>query len=420
VPDVRCFHPHAEAQVAFDNPGHVPATPVRTLAADLDYMLAVLGTSNDVILVRRPPTAEHIAALAAIGLPTPEPVLAPIDGRVLPRKHALRERLDLRPRPWAWTPDTCAFFQPFRHGQPVATWAPGTRGRWSKAWAAKQLAAVYATLDAPSHDKLCEAVDIPVVATDAAAARAAITALSPAAPTAVVKAPFATAGRGALRFSTRSPELSPSEQGWLKRAVTENAVVVAPWRDRIADLSVQLDIDPDPTIDPVLGVTGLLCDSHGRYRGNLVNAPDDAHGCHHLLLEVARRIAAIVRVHGHLGPAGIDAMVFVDASGQIRLQPVLEINPRHTMGHLALGLRRFLAPSSVGRLVVLGPRDRICMSLVDVVAALSAALPPVRDDAGAIAQAAVPLNDPATATAHLALFLAAPDQDAIDAALTAV
>jgi hypothetical protein len=51
---------------------------------------------------------------------------------------------------------------------------------------------------------------------------------------------------------------------------------------------------------------------------------------------------------GHLGPVGIDAFVYRDAVGVHRLKPVVEINPRYTMGRVLLSLMRWVAPGSHG------------------------------------------------------------------------
>jgi hypothetical protein len=45
---------------------------------------------------------------------------------------------------------------------------------------------------------------------------------------------------------------------------------------------------------------------------------------------------------GHLGPAGIDALVYQEAEGSYRLKPIVEVNPRYTMGHVALRIARAL------------------------------------------------------------------------------
>ena len=47
---------------------------------------------------------------------------------------------------------------------------------------------------------------------------------------------------------------------------------------------------------------------------------------------------------GFEGPFGVDAMVYRDADGDLKIKPIVELNPRMTMGHVALALERKLAP----------------------------------------------------------------------------
>jgi len=51
---------------------------------------------------------------------------------------------------------------------------------------------------------------------------------------------------------------------------------------------------------------------------------------------------------GHRGPVGIDAFVYRTAEGGRRLKPIVEINPRYTMGRLTLELMKQVCPGSRG------------------------------------------------------------------------
>ena len=48
---------------------------------------------------------------------------------------------------------------------------------------------------------------------------------------------------------------------------------------------------------------------------------------------------------GFTGPFGIDAFIYKLADGSLAARPICEINPRQTMGRVALELARFVAPS---------------------------------------------------------------------------
>ena len=49
---------------------------------------------------------------------------------------------------------------------------------------------------------------------------------------------------------------------------------------------------------------------------------------------------ALLREHDFIGPIGVDSFFYRDLSGSVRWKPVVEINPRYTMGRVALEVSR--------------------------------------------------------------------------------
>ena len=131
----------------------------------------------------------------------------------------------------------------------------------------------------------------------------------------------------------------------------------------MADLSVQIFVNDDGGVR-VAGVTRFEADARGQYQGTWVGRPlhglDDpvrrfligpgggwrafAH-----LEAVGRYVGDALYGLGHRGPAGVDALVYLDAVGAFRLKPIVEVNPRYTMGHLALRLGKRLGNQRAGR-----------------------------------------------------------------------
>ncbi|HBR95606.1 MAG TPA: hypothetical protein DEA90_15705 [Opitutae bacterium] len=109
------------------------------------------------------------------------------------------------------------------------------------------------------------------------------------------------------------------------------------------------------------------------------------------------------------GPIGIDALLFRDHSGQLQIKSVVEINPRFTMGRVALELESHNAPCSVGYFQIMtrsqlrktGSRD------FKQWAAQLTSTHPVQVSAGPQAQirsGSFPLNDPTSAQQFLAVY----------------
>ena len=158
------------------------------------------------------------------------------------------------------------------------------------------------------------------------------------------------AGQNMIRLW--EPELLESQRRWMAEATRNGRqLVVEPWLERVVDFSIQLEMEPVGL--KLCGFTGLINDHRGQFQANYA----EAHCARRLPAKVtelfrgpgnvASRLPAFydevmamldgeLQRAGHRGPAGIDAFVFRTAEGGVRLKPVVEINPRYTMGRLTL------------------------------------------------------------------------------------
>ena len=60
---------------------------------------------------------------------------------------------------------------------------------------------------------------------------------------------------------------------------------------------------------------------------------------------MATALGVRLRECGYQGPAGIDALIWREpSSGRLYLKPVVELNPRWTMGRVALELEKHIVP----------------------------------------------------------------------------
>lgn len=161
----------------------------------------------------------------------------------------------------------------------------------------------------------------------------------------VLKALFGMSGRE--RHLGRGPELTEQTANWARRRIgRDGAVIWEPWVEQIAEAGLQFEI-PRTGEPQFLGVTPLLTDDLGNYRGNRLAVDDEGQWSD--AIEIAHRAAVrLQQRHHYFGPLGIDAMHYRDNSGTHRTRPLQDINARHTMGRLALGFRRYLQKDEAG------------------------------------------------------------------------
>lgn len=149
----------------------------------------------------------------------------------------------------------------------------------------------------------------------------------------VLKAPLSAAGRGRVFGEGRRPD-ARTEKHAARLLDDHDSFLFEPWMERIADFSAAARVTDD-------GVGAIRCHrqvvtAHGAWRGSALEpiGPDAP--------EVARAAAAAGAAlfdAGYRGPYGVDAFRYRDAAGREALAPLVEINARHTFGHVAWRLR---------------------------------------------------------------------------------
>ena len=429
--DVFVFNPFAEAYIAHGK-AYTPVKSQAMLAEDLANLPQFLCQPGDVVLLTKRPTAGFLNYLQQAGFELPEFVelkAGSIDaaGRLCSRKCGSF-------RPWAWGPDAVKLFQPLfaRRGDETAKsfFNDGIAQLYSKAWSADFLGKVLAQSQRAREMEhcLCDQQDVGVEVDTLEGALAAIAAIrSRGHHRVVIKAVFGLAGQNAIRLW--EPEILPVQRQWLVHALESGQkLVVEPWLDRALDFSVQLQRTVRGL--ELIGYTGLINDRKGQFLANWAEA--DYHRCLpvkvailfsgradiserllRLYVEIFSLLEAELEHVGFLGPIGIDALVYRTPQGNCRLKPVVEINPRYTMGRLTLELMKHTCPGSCGlfRLVTLARvRKEGFPDLSSYATSLGRRFPlRLAESVPVIRQGAVCLNDPAQAQVSLATFEVSPE-----------
>ena len=313
-PAVFVFDPHVESDVA----GLPTVKASSAVARGLATVPMFLAGLDDAVLVDRVPAPPFLATLKAAGFALPE-FTSTVAGRRLGRL-----------RPWGWSPRTVTRLR--TAGVPLDGLPPldpdHLRGVYAKSWLAARLPALLAALDDPLLDRVPS-----TVLTDPAA-------LDNLPDGVALKAPYGTAGRGLRRHP------APAWAAEILR--TQAALVVEPWCDRVADLSIQFDT----TTGRIDHWGRFLAGPHGRYLGAVLGRWHDGldPDVRQALAPIQPTLEALVRaLLPHLpdiGYAGLDLFLHRTPDG-LRLR-VAELNPRTTMGRIAQAIERRVLRGRVG------------------------------------------------------------------------
>ena len=360
-------------------------------------------------------------------------------------------------RPWAWGPDSFELLKPIFTsvtGEKRADekrFNAGIAELYSKAWSAIFLRKIISgssrgneaqTLithhasritgsksqslltSAATQDWLCTENEIGVPVNSLDEARAAIAKIrSRGHHKIVVKAAFGVAGSNALRLF--EPEILPTQLRWLENAFAQKReLVVEPWLEREMDFSIQLEMTT--TGLKLCGYTGLLNDARGQFQANfaephhhkripakIISLFREPANISNRLLEfyggVFAALETELRRADFTGPIGIDAFVYRAADGAMKLKPVVEINPRYTMGRVLVELMRQTCQNCFGafRLVNAAQLRAAGFENFPSYAQWLEKTFPLQlegEPVSRIREGALCLNDPAQAQAVLAVF----------------
>lgn len=362
TPAVFVFNPFAEGYIARGK-GFTPVKHQSMLARDLANLPQFLCRADDIVLVPKRPSVGFLSTIKQAGFPLPE--FAELkNGRIDPNSDLSRRKLSGL-RPWAWGPDSLELLEPLgaNLGGPQRTVAqyfnPPIAELYSKAWSANVLKRVLAR----DASWLCTEREAGITASTFEEAIEAITAIRRGGHHKIVaKQALGLAGHNAIRLW--EPDISASQHQWLSRAMQNSRqLVIEPWLEREFDFSAQLEMGSRHL--KLCGYTGLINDNKGQFRANWAapnhnrrlpanvtalfpDLPNIAGQLQQLYTGIFSLLETQLRDAGFTGPIGIDAFVYRMPEGSCHLKPIVEINPRYTMGRLTLELMKQTCPGSYG------------------------------------------------------------------------
>jgi uncharacterized ferritin-like protein (DUF455 family) len=419
TPNVFVFNPFAEARIAHGKSFN-PTKHQAQLARDLANLPQFLCRQDDIVLVNEKPSVEFLSGIKQAGFALPEFL------EFSETKNLSQRKLG-RLRPWAWGPDSGELFQPLfanitgEKRTACGSFNPDIARLYSKAWSAALLKKI---LQSHSSNWLCTGHEVGVAVDSLTDALTAIATIRQRGHhKIVIKESLGLAGSNAIRLF--EPELLETHRRWIANAVENSRqLVVEPWLERELDFSVQLEMSHDGL--KLCGYTGLLNDAKGQFQGNVAapghqkkipanlialfpEPPDIAQRLHALYAEIFKLLEHELRRANYLGPVGIDAFAYRDADGKIRLKPIVEINPRYTMGRVTVELMKHVAPGSCGLFRLISRKQALAdgfENFPDYADALSKSFPLQfkGEPSPRISEGAICLNDPMQAQVCLAVF----------------
>jgi hypothetical protein len=426
TPSVFVFNPFAEAHIAHGK-SFTPGKHQARLASDLANLPQFLCRSDDIVLVAKRPSVEFLSTVKNAGFALPEFVELK-NGRLDPASNFCQRKIGSL-RPWAWGPDSLELLEPlFAQVTGEACTASQCFNAhiarlYSKAWSADFLRTVLTKIPTP-EPWLCTADKVGVPVDTLEAALEAIAAIRRRGHHRVVaKEAHGLAGHNAIRLW--EPEMLAAQQQWLARALQHgHQLVIEPWLERELDFSIQLEMGPRRL--KLCGYTGLINDRKGQFQANWAAAncdrrlpgnvaalfckpADISSRLQRLYDNILSLLESELQRAGFVGPVGIDAFVYRTPQGGCRLKPVVEINPRYTMGRLTLELMKRTCPGSCGLFRLVSRAQARVEGFADF-AGYAGSLSerfPLRlagEPVPKIREGALCLNDPAEAQVCLATF----------------
>jgi uncharacterized ferritin-like protein (DUF455 family) len=425
TPSVFVFNPFAEGHIAYGK-AFTPVKAQAQLARDLANLPQFLCRQDDIVLVPERPSVEFLRGIKEAGFALPEFVEFK-SGRI-DASNPIRERKLGALRPWAWGPDAVELFAPI-----VANVMGETRTNdqrfnshtarlYSKAWSADVLREFLRCSETVPWLSTANEVGVTVASlNEALDAIAGIRAGGH--HRIVIKEAIGLAGHNAIRLW--EPDILEPQRRWIENAGARGQkLVVEPWLERVLDFSVQLEMTTKGL--QLRGFTGLINDGKGQFQANwaapnctqrlpdkliaLFREPRDTSvRLHAVFAELMTRLEPEFRRAEYVGPMGIDAFVYRTEAGEHRLKPIVEINPRYTMGRVMIELMKRVSPGShsLFRLVNRTMAKKEGFENFSAYAEALKVRAPLKlagEPRPKIREGAICLNDPARAEVCLAVF----------------
>ncbi len=360
-PDIYYFNPCCELEVARGKNGYSPVKAVKLLQEDCGALCLFLAAKDDIVLVSKKPSLQFLQKLKICGFDLPEwheYKLNKID------ISSFTQNLFGSLCPWGWSPESAEFLKFF---------IPLTKNKINNINTVSDYKTLYSKVfSAELTHQICQEFieysdilplpdSLPLICNEFLHVLDAVEKFLFFSDVVVLKAPYGTAGQNMKRVNSTS--LTENEINWINKILLEHKAIVAePWFDRVTDFSAQIKINNKDVI--YLGQTRFITDKRGQYLGTMLGKTEfvaadilkflyTSFGSKSLqfsglLKEISLFVADKLLSLGFVGPFGVDTFIYRDIYSKygFRIKFISEINPRFTMGRVALEISKRILPGA--------------------------------------------------------------------------
>ena len=362
-PTVYWFDPAAESELSGEDSQRDKSKSkslTDQLHRDLELVIVAMAKEDDIVLTHSSPSQQWRKQIVDAGME-------------LPQFLTFKESTELRDRklggfsPWAWTPNSHEVADSISQSvqSPPPTWQSSQIDLFRKSFAAGKLKDWMQQDDMPPwftdvncHGHIAHNEDEVTEAFNAIQDRGY--------RSAILKKDLSASGRGQLQIDCSRP-LSAKDKDLIaalfateKGDSKQQAVVVEPELDRVVDLSFLWRLETADAAPTFLGWTRPLVSPRRRYSGTKFGnvfgdcepalkrflLADRADKIHSVADWLEPRLANVLKERKFAGYFGVDALVCSSPAGgtdSYKIKPLVELNPRMTMGHVALKLSKNVA-----------------------------------------------------------------------------
>lgn len=364
-PNIYYFNPACEFEISRGSIGFTPNKSMQNLQHDCASLMQFIASKDDIVLISKIPNVSFLKKIQSCGFILPEWVEY--------NKNSINVNSVLQNYigyifPWGWSPESINLINIFSTkliGKSIFH-----KNIFQNYFYEKQIKHLYSKVYSTEliykiqkyfkniQDILSQENTLPSVANCLESAIVHIEKYlsNSEIQTVVLKAPFGCSGMNMRRVN--SVKLNISELNWLNRILkSDKFIIIEPWYEKVADFSYQSKITEQGLTVP-LGMTRFVTNDQGQYKATIISKKSDYlssdvvkfihnryenyYGIEEILQETSNIVASFLKENFFEGPFGLDAFIYKDINSKYgyRLKVISEINPRITMGRVALEISK--------------------------------------------------------------------------------